>query len=76
MRNIHSMVRIDHPNIAEAIETEIRHGCYRQVNKRLALRLARALLHPCPDMGDLLLAKLLISRLSNRIDYVISKTRL
>jgi len=60
----------------DALKAEINCHCGWRVNKRLALRLARALLNRYPEPGDLLLAQRLIRTLHHRVEYDISNMRL
>jgi hypothetical protein len=76
MTNIHPLTSGNAPNVAEAIDEEIQHRCWCLVNKRLALRLARVLLPHSPTPGDLLLAKMLLGELTDRIDCKVSRIQL
>lgn len=66
--NPHAL-RVEHPaSLEQAIQHEIAHKCHRQVDKRLALKLALALLHG-PTEHSIFHTQRLVDALGERIAY-------
>ena len=67
MNNLHELQAVQRPDLESVIVHAIGHDCYRQVDKRLALKLALALLDRW-DEGSIYFAYHLLSVLKLRID--------
>lgn len=65
--NVHPLPAGEQVDLASAIDDAIRSECYRKVDKRLSLKLARALLDNSSE-ADIFYAQRLIHVLKYRID--------
>ena len=68
MRNIQPFPGNNYHNLDQAITHMIEHGCHREVNRRLGLKLALVLLYGL-DESNVFYAQRLVDRLHYRIDY-------